>query len=195
MMLSGAQGGQTYNARSDQSGHFAFAGLAGGDYVLSVNLPGFATTQGRVAIGDGQMLAQDVALQVAMLHETITVSSNPAAATTPPKKGLNPHYEPKPSTCAQTIVGGCIEQPWKLMDVKPVFPPELAGSGSDTVVELEARIGTDGFVNDVRALATANQAAARAAADAVRQWRFSQTRLDGVPIEVRMNILVTFRGH
>jgi hypothetical protein len=33
---------------------------------------------------------------------------------------------------------------------------------------------------------------ASAAAEGVRQWRFTQTRLDGVPVEVRMRVHVTF---
>jgi hypothetical protein len=191
MTLTSGDGLQRREARSDQAGHFSFTGLAGGDYVLGVNVPGFATTQGRVTLGDGQNLAQDVALQLGLLHETISVTNGPAADA---RRSAPLHYEPKPSTCPQTITGGCIEAPTRLVDVRPLFPPELSGLGHDVVVQLEARIGTDGFVNDVRALAPANEAAALAAANAVRQWRFSQTRLDGVPVEVRMDVRINFRG-
>jgi outer membrane biosynthesis protein TonB len=61
-------------------------------------------------------------------------------------------------------------------------------------VLLEGRIGVDGFINDLRVVTQGNVEFAAAAVEAVRQWEFSQTLLDGVPVEVKMNISVTFRG-
>ena len=61
-------------------------------------------------------------------------------------------------------------------------------------MQLEARIGVDGFINDLRVTTPGNAEFAAAAVEAVRQWEFSQTLLDGVPVEVRMNVLVMFRA-
>lgn len=47
-------------------------------------------------------------------------------------------------------------------------------------------------MKDLRVLAPADAEFANAALEAVRQWRFTQTRLDGVPMEVRMRVSVTF---
>jgi TonB-like protein len=92
--------------------------------------------------------------------------------------------------CSQSPVGGCITQPTKIRDVKPIYPPNR--KGSNVKLELDTRIGTDGFVKDIRAVAPADAEFASAAAEGVRQWRFTQTRLDGVPVEVRMRVHVTF---
>ena len=81
----------------------------------------------------------------------------------------------------------------KLRDVKPAYPPKFAGSGRE-VVNLDARIGVDGFINDLRVVTPGEPEFAAAAVEAVRQWEFSQTRLDGVPVEVKMKVLVAFRG-
>jgi len=48
-------------------------------------------------------------------------------------------------------------------------------------VVIEGRIGTDGLIKDLRALAPADPDFANATFDALRQWQFTTTRLDGVP--------------
>jgi TonB family protein len=196
LVLSSAASQQKHETRSDQTGHFAFAGLPAGEYRLEVSRPGFATTQGRVILGAGQNLMQDVALQVGSLQEIINVSDpigapDVATAVTPPRTFSHvPDYDP----CSQSTVGGCIQQPTKLSDTRALYPASLHGSGLSETVLLEARIGTDGLVNDLRVLDAAHADFATAAVEAVRQWQFTQTRLDSVPIEVRMKVTVTFTG-
>ena len=191
---TGPAGQPTYEAVSDSSGHFSFTGLPAGDYTMQVAKAGFETTQGRVTLGGGQHLEQDIALQVGALMETITVTepdpASPAAPTarkapvTPSKSGEDP--------CSQVVVGGCITQPTKTFDVKPIYPADFVGTGTSTTLKLDARIGTDGLVNEVHPLSQAKPEFVAAAMDAVRQWRFTQTRLDGVPVEVRMTVMVMF---
>ena len=87
-------------------------------------------------------------------------------------------------------VGGCIRPPTKVRDVKPRYPQNRRGSKA--TVLLEGRVGTDGFLKDLRVLAPADAEFADAALAAVRQWQFTPTRLDGVPMEVRMRVTVNF---
>ena len=192
MTIANTQTQQKHVTRSDGNGHFAFTGLTGGDYVLSVERMGFATMQGRVALAAGQSLMQDVALQIGSLQETITVTDGPPA---PPRAGAGRRieYTPPPSACSQATVGGCIEQPVKLRDVKPKFPAQFAGTGRTATLNFESRIGVDGFINDLRVVTPGEPEFAAAAMEAIQQWEFSQTRLDGVPVEVKMKIAVTFR--
>ena len=193
MLLSNATSSQKHQAKSDANGRFSFTGLTGGDYMLEVERPGFATTQGRVTLAAGQSLIQDVALQLGALQETIYIYDGPPVAGWT-KSGQRGQMKTTPSTCTQTVVGGCIEQPSKLYDVKPVYPPKFSGSGREATLHLEARIGVDGFINDLRVVTPGEPEFAASAVEAIRQWEFSQTRLDGVPVEVRMNVSVTFRG-
>ena len=66
-------------------------------------------------------------------------------------------------------------------------------AGLTGVVPIEAVIGKDGSVLAVRVLsAQVHPDFALAAADAVRQWRFEPTLLNGEPVEVVMNVTVTF---
>ena len=58
---------------------------------------------------------------------------------------------------------------------------------------LEAIIATDGHVASVRvATADVHPDFAVAAIDAVRQWRYSPTLLNGRPVEVMMAVTVEF---
>ena len=69
----------------------------------------------------------------------------------------------------------------------------MRAAGREGVVPIEAVIGRDGTVSMVRVLsAQVHPDFAIAAVDAVRQWRFSPTLLNGAPVEVVMTVSVTF---
>jgi protein TonB len=69
----------------------------------------------------------------------------------------------------------------------------MRDAGLEGVVPMEALIGLDGAVSSVRVLgAQVHPAFARAAEIAVRQWVFSPTLLNGVPVEVQMAVSVRF---
>lgn len=58
-------------------------------------------------------------------------------------------------------------------------------------VHLQAIIGTDGRVRDLEIL-DGNPILTRAAVEAVRQWRYKPTLLNGAPVEVETFITVNF---
>ena len=62
-----------------------------------------------------------------------------------------------------------------------------------TALSREAVIGRDGSVASIRVLtAQEHPDFAVAAVDAVRQWVFTPTLLNGVPVEVVMTVSLTF---
>jgi protein TonB len=66
-------------------------------------------------------------------------------------------------------------------------------AGREGVVPIEAIIGPDGSVASVRVLsADVHPDFAIAAVDAVRQWKFTPTLLNGAPVEVVMTVKVQF---
>ena len=69
------------------------------------------------------------------------------------------------------------------------LPAMAARSGGSVLIE--ATIGTDGKVHDARVLQSAG-AFDRAALDAVRQWEYEPSRVNGVVVAVTMIIVVTF---
>jgi hypothetical protein len=190
LILMNRQTGEKKEIKSDGTGHFAFAGLAAGDYSLEATRIGFNTSQGRVTLEAGQTLIRDVALQVGDLHETISIyggmapSAPGTRAKMPNQAGLD--------TCTPPTVGGEIIAPMKLSDHKPVYPPRQQAAGVGARVEIDTRIGVDGFARDFRLTAPADQDFVNALIDAVKQWQFSQTKLDCVPVEVTMHVSATF---
>jgi TonB family protein len=88
-------------------------------------------------------------------------------------------------------VGGDIKPPMKIKDVKPVYPADAMANNVQGVVIIEAIIDRDGNVSDTKVLRPVPMLE-EAAVDAVRQWKFSQTLLNGVPVPVIMTVTVSF---
>ena len=79
----------------------------------------------------------------------------------------------------------------RLKDARPVYPAIAQSARVQGVVIIEATIGPDGRVQDAKVLRSIPLLDA-AALDAVRQWQFSPTLLNGVPVPVIMTVTVNF---
>ena len=88
-------------------------------------------------------------------------------------------------------VGGNIRPPTRIVDAKPVYPEIAQSARVQGVVICEAVIGPDGKVADVRILRSI-PLLDQAAVDAVRQWEFTPTLLNGIPVPVIMTTTVNF---
>lgn len=89
-------------------------------------------------------------------------------------------------------VGGRIQAPRKIKNVSPVYPSMAQSSRVQGTVILEALIGLDGRVQQVRVLRPV-LLLTDAAVTAVRQWEFTPTMLNGQPVQVVMTVTVDFR--
>jgi periplasmic protein TonB len=76
-------------------------------------------------------------------------------------------------------------------DVPPQYPPEAGRARLEGPVVLMAVIGQDGSVKDVR-VESGLPILARAAIDAVKQWRYKPYVIDGEPVEVDSRITINF---
>jgi protein TonB len=88
-------------------------------------------------------------------------------------------------------VGGVVRPPEKVHHVNPVYPPIALSARVKGIVILEALIGEDGRVRDVRVLRS-TPLLDRAAEDAVKQWRFRPPLLNDQPVAVLMTVTVSF---
>jgi len=88
-------------------------------------------------------------------------------------------------------VGGAIKRPVKTKDASPDYPQIAVISRVQGVVIIEATIGVDGSVQEARVLRSIPLLDS-AALDAVKQWEFSPTLLNGVPVPVIMTVTVQF---
>jgi protein TonB len=79
----------------------------------------------------------------------------------------------------------------KVRHVAPVFPEIAKAAHVQGVVVIDCIIGPDGRVADVRVL-HGHPLLERAAVDAVRQWLYRPSRLNGQAVAVVMTVTVTF---
>jgi protein TonB len=75
--------------------------------------------------------------------------------------------------------------------VNPVYPAPAQSAKVQGVVILEALIGVNGKVTNARVLRSV-PLLDQAALDAVMQWEFTPTRLNGQPVPVLMTVTVQF---
>lgn len=73
-----------------------------------------------------------------------------------------------------------------------LYPQEAAEQRVEGIVKLHIVIGPDGAVRDVTVL-NGDSTLAAAASEAIREWRYTPTLLDGQPIETEADVTVTFR--
>jgi protein TonB len=105
--------------------------------------------------------------------------------------GLPDAPPPPPPPQAPIRVGGQIKAPTKTRDIKPIYPAIAQSARVQGVVIIEATIGQDGKVKDAKVLRSI-PLLDQAALDAVKQWEFTPTLLNGVPVPVIMTVTVNF---
>jgi TonB family protein len=116
------------------------------------------------------------------------VASGPVPPPPPPPPGMAPAF---PSAMAPVRVGGNIKTPTKVRDVRPAYPLEAQAARIQGVVIIEATIDTDGRVYDAKVLRSI-PLLDEPALDAVRQWEFTPTEVNGVRVPVIMTVTVNF---
>jgi protein TonB len=102
-----------------------------------------------------------------------------------------PPPTPVAGSQAPVIVGGKIRPPAKTRDVPPVYPAIAQAARVQGMVILQATISADGKVQDLKLLRSI-PLLDQAAIDAVKQWEYTATLLNGVPVPVIMTVTVTF---
>jgi periplasmic protein TonB len=88
-------------------------------------------------------------------------------------------------------IGGEIPRPTKLRDVKPIYPPIAVAARVQGVVIIEATIDPDGKVSEARVLRSI-PLLDQAALEAVRQWEYTPTLLNGEAVPVIMTVTANF---
>jgi periplasmic protein TonB len=99
---------------------------------------------------------------------------------------------PPPAQREPVRPGGNIRPPAKIRHVAPVYPPLAQSVRREGVVILEAVINEEGEVRQLRVLRSV-PLLDEAAMDAVRQWRFTPTLLNGQAVPIVMTVTVSFQ--
>jgi TonB family protein len=171
---------------SDRVGNFSFKALPTGDYELQVVKPGFEAYRiPQVALQSGRDFSQAILLQLGSITERLQVT---------------PDNSEKPTVAETTSgqpsrlrIGGSVEAAKIITKVQPVYPESAKSAGIMGTVVLHAVIGMDGKPLSLHVMnSQIDPDLARAAVEAVSQWRYRPTLLNGNPVEVDTTITVNF---
>jgi TonB family protein len=94
-------------------------------------------------------------------------------------------------TVAPVRVGGAVANPQQITHVAPVYPEAARRANLTGVVILEVAVAPDGSVSNARILRSI-PLLDQPALDAVRQWRFEPTLLNGTAVPVILTVSVQF---
>jgi len=98
---------------------------------------------------------------------------------------------PKPHQSGPLRVGGNVQAARIVNRVQPVYPPLARQTRISGTVRLHAIIGKDGAIKELEVL-NGHPLLQQAALDAVRQWRYQPTLLNGEAVDVDTTIDVIF---
>jgi TonB family protein len=169
-----------------REGNFSFTGLPTGKYELQVYKPGFQSyRQPDVSLDAGRDFTEVFTLEVGAITEHVMVVPENTEKSVVAEKTNG-----KPSRLA---VGGTAEAAKLTKKVQPIYPESAKSAGVQGTVVLHAVIGMDGKPLSLRVMnSQVDPDLARSAVEAVSQWRYTPTLLNGEPIEVDTTISVVY---
>ena len=115
----------------------------------------------------------------------------PSFAPPSPLSPAKPAPSSKPAPPPRIQVGGQVQAALLIHEVTPRYPPLARQARIDGTVLLKAIIGRDGSVEHLT-FVSGNILLEQATMDAVKQWVYKPTYLNGIPVEVATEIAVHF---
>jgi protein TonB len=115
------------------------------------------------------------------------------ASTVAPPPSAPKSSSAVPATPTKASPGGQIQQAELLRRRDPEYPKLARESGASGVVELTATVGADGHVKAVKVV-RGHPLLRQAAVDAVKQWIYRPTMLNGSPVETQTQVLLNFKA-
>lgn len=117
------------------------------------------------------------------------IGSVPSAAPPPPPPP--PAVKKDPGPPKRITIGGNVQQAKLVRQPKPVYPPLAKQARISGVVHLAAVISANGTIQDLKVI-SGHPLLIPAALEAVKQWVYQPTTLNGEPVEVQTQIDVNF---
>jgi TonB family protein len=179
-----ADTGKRELVNTSDAGDFSLKGLPAGNYTVQVRKPGFALLeQPNVAVPAGAEVRLDLVLNIGKISETLKVTAPRPAGT----------QQAQTTAPTRIRVGGHVQAAKLITKVNPIYPASLKQQGIQGTVLLRTVISTAGVPLEIELLNTSAEPEFVAASiDAIRQWRYDPTLLNGVPVEVITEITVNF---
>lgn len=172
------------SAQSDETGNFSFDEVPAGRYTLEVSSPGMGGTFRSFEFkAEGQPPFFPFVLHPGSVAETVAVTAKSPHTLGDKATKMGPH---------RIRVGGAVEAAKLIEGAQPAYPEAAKSRGAQGVVVLEATISTGGGIENLKVISSPDDDLTKASLEAVREWRYQPTLLNGDPIEVVTTVAVNF---
>lgn len=173
--------GAKQEAVSGADGKFTIENAPAGDAILRVEKPGFSSLFREFDLKADSNVDRALTMQVGPIQQQVTVAGQGSAK--PQVTRLSPD---------RLRIGGSVEESKLIQKEMPVYPPSAKAAGIQGTVSLEAVISKDGVPQEIRVLSSPSDDLSESALEAVREWRYTPTLLNGNPVEVLTDITVNY---
>lgn len=186
IILTNEGTGRELRTRTGQTGDFSFSSLPTGDYSVTAEKPGFAEFhQQKLRLGPGVKGSElSIVLSPGEVIENVEVTALAVPGATARSE--------EPKRPQRIRVGGLVQATKLVHMVHPAYPEDARKRGVQGVVLLQAVISLKGEPLSLKVINSPDPELSHAATDAVKQWRYEPTLLNGEPIEVVTTIAVGF---
>ncbi len=175
LFLSNPDTGAKQEATTSSQGSFSFTGTAAGQYILRAEKPGFSS------------LFREFDLKADSTMDREFVMSLEGDQPVADKLVDTNEAQPKPIT-----VGGKVAQNNLTTKVQPIYPPAAKSARTQGTVDIETTISKDGVPMELRVVSSPSDDLSESALEAVRQWRYRPTLLNGAPVEIVTHVIVNY---
>jgi TonB family protein len=162
-------------------GKFAFDNLPAGQYILRIEKPGFAALFREFSVQPDSRVERGLTLKLGAVEEQVNVQAKGEAVASTQSPGAKP-----------IRIGGAVQAANLIRKVQPVYPASAKAAGIQGAVLLDMVVSTDGVPEDIRVISSPSDDLTQSALDAVRQWRYQATHLNGMPVEIATEVTVNY---
>lgn len=179
LILHSAETSVDLDRTSGSDGKFSFGDLGAGQYILRVEKPGFTDLLREFTVTAGSNIERGLVMQLDRREESQTAGADTARLSQP--------FAPD-----RIQVKGDVAQANLIRKVQPVYPAPAKLAHVQGAVVLKMVILKDGTPGEITVASSPSNDLSQASLEAVRQWRYRPTLLNGAPIQVLTDVLVNF---
>ncbi len=161
-------------------GKFTFDNLAAGPYQLRIEKPGFASLYREFNVQQHSSMDRGLVLQPAASNQVANTNATPVAR------------EAQASNPKTVRIAGEVAEEKLVRKVQPVYPASAKSEHIQGAVELNVTIAKDGTPEDLQVVSSPSDDLTESALDAVRQWRYRPTLLNGEPVQIVTDVIVNY---
>jgi TonB family protein len=165
----------TLETTTTSDGKFTFDGLPAGEYILHIEKPGFASLFREFKVQPDSKVERGLVLNLG-----------------PTERQGKSVASPSPLNPARIRIGGIVAQSNLIKKVQPVYPASAKAAGVQGAVDLEVAISKEGVPEDIRVVSSPSDDLTQSALEAVRQWHYRPTLLNGAPVEIVTDVIVNY---